>query len=120
MGVAGDSDESARIDPFLRPVSDPALFLVGLFVCTTMLIVTVELHSAITKETTLLERLLIVNDGTGTPARGQYQTFVGHPKQSNLLEIYFHPLREGMVKNHDRQRLPVWTLVRKALESLVY
>lgn len=83
----------------------------------TMLVVTVELHSAITGEKTLLGQTIIHNIG-GTHTSGDYQVEVGHKSDvGNLRKIHTKPLRKGQVIGHPRLTANVWTLVLKGLKS---
>lgn len=96
-----------------------------------MLVVRVELHSAITGEVSTLATAVIDNVG-GTKHRGDYrarvykkgiwerfQSFL-QPRPAWELVRTAKPLREGFVSNHPRLSQPVWSLVRKALESMNY
>lgn len=92
-----------------------------------MLVIRVELHSAITGETTEIARALIYNKG-GTSDRGDYNamTFKGRDgaawtradiiaaKKDNKL------LREAEVLNYPRKSLHVWNLVARALTAMGY
>ncbi len=75
-----------------------------------MIVVKIELHSAITGQTTELGRLHIANDGTGTPERGNYNI--------TKLGKRCRRLSEARVENHPRKSYSVFRLVRRALEAL--
>lgn len=75
-----------------------------------MIVVKIELHSAITGEVSELGRLHIVNDGTGTPTRGNY--YVDKIGKRRRL------LKTARVENHPRKSHTVFRLLRRALEAL--
>lgn len=84
-----------------------------------MLIVRVELSSAITKRTTEIARMEIIDDGSGTEVRGNYNchTLKGRSKEDlDRRQVQ----RAGQIKAWPRQRLHVWNLVAAALERMVY
>lgn len=86
-----------------------------------MLVVKVELHSAITGQVKEIGRVVVCNDGTQHGTRGSYNVFQLRPNRPNtkLIPGWFDkPVRTGEVKNHARLRNPVWNLIRKALEAL--
>jgi hypothetical protein len=76
-----------------------------------MIIVKVELHSAIDKTIHELARMHISNDGTGTDEIGNYKIELLKRGSSSVYRI-------GKVLNHARKRLSVWILVIKALGSV--
>lgn len=87
-----------------------------------MIIVRVELHSAISGEQTELARMMIDNVG-GTVKRGDYRcrTFRGRSREDldrSMREMTV--TREGRVEGHQRLALHVWHLVGKALLSMGY
>ena len=77
-----------------------------------MLVVRVELHSAITRKITEIAQMCISNVG-GTTARGNYEarTFI---KGSSEVA------RAGQVYDYPRQSKHVWNLVARALHSMSY
>lgn len=83
-----------------------------------MLIVRVELWSAITGKTTELARMEVCNIG-GTRNSGDYsvQTMRGRSKEDLNKRIV---AREGKVLGHPRLSQHVWYLVAKALRALEY
>jgi hypothetical protein len=83
-----------------------------------MIVVKVELHSAITHEITELGRMIIHNVG-GTRTRGDYGICVGRKGQGNQ-DILQKPQRLGKVRNHARLAESVWCLVAKALAATRY
>lgn len=96
-----------------------------------MIIVRVELLSAITGRTTELARMTIVNDGTSeNPRSGNYEAVTLRGRNREALEksmLSYHrdhilgaaPHR-GEIKGHRRLDLHVWFLVAKALEVTGY
>lgn len=93
-----------------------------------MIVVKIELHSAITRQMTEIARAVIYNDGTGTDNRGNYGAFscrgrskeALHNHMSNVLGQEATGVHEGQVKNHDRNGLHVLHLVAKALTAMGY
>lgn len=74
-----------------------------------MIVVTVEVWPEGDKARALVvDRMTILNDGTGDAAVGNYNIERLHPIQK-------YAFRKGRVERHDR-RLRVWELVRRALE----
>jgi hypothetical protein len=96
-----------------------------------MIVVRVELHGARTGRVLELGTVIIDNVG-GTDTRGDYRTrayrkgtwarFMGYvqPAPAWALVRKAKPSREGSVTNHPRLSAPIWTLVRKGLESMGY
>jgi hypothetical protein len=84
-----------------------------------MIIIRVELHSAITREVTELARMHISNTGTGTTDKRNYllQTFRGRSKRE--LDNYTIQ-RQQTLENWPSERLHVWNLVCYALAALGY
>jgi hypothetical protein len=87
-----------------------------------MIVVKVELHSAVTREITTLSTMVITNDGTSeTPLYGNYNVYVGRKSgdvsYSRLRQIVRRPMRYGRVEGHNRLRYNVWVLVAKALTA---
>ena len=84
-----------------------------------MIVVTVELHSAVTRKKSNLSTIIIDNVG-GTKARGNYRVRAyrkGYDPYKNPLKGV---VREGCVEGHARLAEPVNNLVYKALKSLGY
>lgn len=77
-----------------------------------MIIVKIELHSAVTGQVTELGRLHITNDGTGTRERGNYD--VERFTKSGGRRV----LSRGRVENHPRLRMSVFALLCKAVDAL--
>lgn len=76
-----------------------------------MIIVKVELHSAITGKVTELGRLRITNDGTGSAERGNYDVAPFGKGGRSIL-------RMARVENYPRLSYSVFRLIRLALEAL--
>jgi hypothetical protein len=94
-----------------------------------MIVVKIELHSAITREVTQLGQMVIANTGKGTRSRGNYT--VKQARKDRLIvqslpdgslaydeKAYLNPQRSGEVLDHARLAKPVWNLVFKALKAL--
>lgn len=82
-----------------------------------MIVIKIELHSAITRKVTTLGQMIIANTG-GTLKRGDYSVHVGNKKDvGNLGKILKSPLRTGRVENYPRISYNVWRLVVRALLS---
>lgn len=75
-----------------------------------MIIVRVELHSAISGEITEIGRMSITNDGTGTQSKGNYVIKLFRKGFKSVL-------KQGTVLDHPRLSTSVWTLVYKALKN---
>lgn len=87
-----------------------------------MIIVRVELHSAITGEKQELARMMIDNIG-GTVTTGNYRarTYRGRDQASLDAAMATNKVtREGRVLGHRRLALHVWHLVAKALSGMGY
>lgn len=88
-----------------------------------MLVVTLSLHSARTKEKKVLGEMVISNWGNrpyGDP-RGDYDVAItkrGSDFQS-MITGHSHPWRTGEVKNFPRKSYSVWRLVMRALKSAI-
>jgi hypothetical protein len=84
-----------------------------------MLVIKIELHSAITGRVTEIGRMNIANDGNGTHSIGHYKAQVlrrGNTTpgwETNEKRI----TRRGAVDNYPRQAYNVWRLVLRALKS---
>lgn len=84
-----------------------------------MIVVKVELHSAITGQVRLLGSAIISNVGTTEDGKyGDYDVRVGRkPDATDLAKVFRQPLRHGSVKRHPRLAQNVWRLVLKAIAS---
>lgn len=86
-----------------------------------MIVLKLELHSAVTGKVTEIGRTIIANDGNGSASRGNYICKVGR-KQPDGTEyqnskIWKDPLRIGTVEDYPRLSYNVWRLVIRALKS---
>lgn len=84
-----------------------------------MLIVRVELHSAITGVVTEIARMNIWNTTGGTRELGEYECATLRGRCKSALDKR-KKQREGSVHEHPRLREHVWCLVSKALKSMGY
>lgn len=85
-----------------------------------MLVVKVELWSAVTGEREELSRMYIANKGdSGVPKRGNYKVAVCRKgvKTCPWYEDAPAAVREGEVLDYPRLSYSVWRLVTKALKS---
>jgi hypothetical protein len=83
-----------------------------------MLVVKVELHSAIDGSIEELGRMIVANDGTGTQEFGNYNVKVARKGQSLSAAVWKHPQREGRVEHYARNAYVVWELIGRALKSV--
>ncbi len=79
-----------------------------------MLVVRIELHSAITGKITEIGRTYIANVG-GTPERGEYDVKVCRKNKLDYIKASKNPLRKGRVSDYPRKSYNVWRLVSRAL-----
>lgn len=93
-----------------------------------MIVVRVELWSAVTGQQTELARMLIDNIG-GDAQRGDYRCRTLRGRSAATLDAAMHSLakgtgksitRQGNVWGHARLREHVWNLVAKALVGMDY
>ena len=83
-----------------------------------MIVIRVELHSAITRQVTELARMHICNVGGGEELRDyEVRTLRGRSRES-LDRRTVH--RRGKVEKHPAKRLHIWHLVGKALVAIGY
>jgi hypothetical protein len=91
-----------------------------------MLVVRVELESAITGEMSEIARMIIANDGTGTGDRGNYwaRAAKGTVQNDHMIPAAImhesRKLRHAEVKDYPRQSLHVWNLVARMLQAMGY
>ncbi len=76
-----------------------------------MLVVKIELHSAVTGEVKTLATGKIINTGAGTPTQGDYRV--------ELKDAAGRPWKSGTVRNFPRKRLLAWDLLARALYSVL-
>lgn len=83
-----------------------------------MIVVKVELHSAVTGEVTEIGRTYIANDGTGTRERGNYKVKVCRKNSYNYSGWNsVKAAREGEVKDYPRLTYNMWRLIIRALKG---
>ena len=84
-----------------------------------MIVVKIELHSAITKRVTLIGKMIICNRGDQPdPKRGNYDVYVGNKKHVDIDAcIIKQPQRMGEVLDYPRLSYNVWRLIIRALKS---
>lgn len=84
-----------------------------------MLVVRVELHSAVTGEISEIARMRLYNDGDGTRTRGNYvgEVFRGRSFEA-LDKTTVH--KRGEIRNWPRLDRHVWNLVTAMLENMGY
>lgn len=76
-----------------------------------MLIIRIELHSAVTGQIRTIATGEIVNTGTGSPTQGNYRI--------ELRDAAGRRWKKGHVGGFPRKRLLAWDLLYRALEKLV-
>lgn len=83
-----------------------------------MIVIRIELHSAITKRVTEIARMRICNVG-GTRERGSYSVETLRGRCVEQLDRY-QPQRRGLVREYPRLKIHVWHLVARALIAMGY
>lgn len=84
-----------------------------------MIVLKVELHSAVTGKVTTLGSAIISNRGDGSNTRGNYDVRVGNKRDANnLVSVYRKPQRRGEVLDYPRTSYSIWRLVLRALRSV--
>jgi len=76
-----------------------------------MLVVRIELHSAVTDGVSTIATGVIVNTGTGSPTQGNYRI--------ELRDAAGRRWKSGHIEGFPRKRLLAWDLLYRALEKLV-
>ena len=83
-----------------------------------MIVVKVELHSAITGKVELLGQAIIRNVITSPDGkRANYKIHVGRRGERDLKKVYDKPQRQGWVSNWPRESYSVWRLVSRTLRN---
>lgn len=83
-----------------------------------MLVLKLELHSAITGEVKEIGRTIIANTGGGSVTKGDYTIKVARKRDTfTNKDTWKKPLRTGDVKNYPRCSYNVWRLVIRSLLS---
>lgn len=90
-----------------------------------MLVVTVELRSAIDGHREVLGEVVIANDGTGTHRKGNYKAVAVRKGRKQPLGLSVSVgskdvTRQTEVKGYNRISEPVWNLVAKCLKGMGY
>ena len=90
-----------------------------------MLVVKVELHSAITGRVSEIARMVIANTGTSEdPKRGDYTCYTLRGRNAEALNKAMvegsPPVRSALVLNYPRLAVHVWNLVAAALSNMNY
>lgn len=83
-----------------------------------MIIVRVELHSAITRKVTEIARMEICNRG-GVPERCDYSVATLRGRSRGQFDRH-EVTREGVVTDYPRLSIHVWHLVARALGAMGY
>lgn len=83
-----------------------------------MIVVRVELHSAITHKITEIARMDICNEG-GDSQHGDYGVYVMRGRDRETLAER-HVQREAKVFNYPRLSLHVWNLIFRSLSAAGY
>lgn len=82
-----------------------------------MIVVKIELHSAITGKVSTIGKMVIDNIG-GTKQRGNYRVRVGNKNDAdNLRAVMQRPQRTGEVTDYPRLSYNVWRLIARSLLS---
>jgi hypothetical protein len=76
-----------------------------------MLVIRIELHSAVTGRITTIATGKIVNTGTGSSTQGNYRI--------ELRDAAGRVWKRGHIEGFPRKRLLAWDLFYRALEKLV-
>lgn len=84
-----------------------------------MIVIRVELWSAVTGEKKELARMHIANDGAGTLTHGDYDGTTFRGRDSAALDK-LRPNRTGKVAHYPRKALHVWHLVARMLAAMEY
>lgn len=79
-----------------------------------MIVVRIELHSAITGNVTQLGVMTIANDGTGTNEVCDYNGYIWRKPDFKAVT------RSGRLIGHRRHALTVWHLVARMLSNMGY
>ena len=85
-----------------------------------MIVVSVDLYSAVTGKKTNLGTAIIYNDGTGTNTRGNYEALT--LRKGTKLKSWSKstPVRRARVLNYARLKEPIWSLITEALCNMSY
>jgi hypothetical protein len=75
-----------------------------------MLVIKVELHSAVTREVKTIATAHIVNEGTGTELRGNYRMW--------LMGKNCRAMTDVRITNWPRKSKHVWQLISRMLKEI--
>jgi hypothetical protein len=84
-----------------------------------MIVITVELHSAITGKVTQLGKAILANTG-GSHELGDYRLAVGRKGHAELRSLWARPHREAFVDRFPRLQKNVWYLLARSLAAAGY
>lgn len=76
-----------------------------------MIVVKIELHSAVTGKVSEIGRMVLSNDGGGSRTRGNYNIQVMRRGTTDKVQ------KHGFIANYPRLAYSVWELIRRALET---
>jgi hypothetical protein len=79
-----------------------------------MIVLKLELHSALDGSIEELGRMYIYNDGTGTQEIGNYNAKI---MRKGIKDQFGPVYKTGYVFNHARKRDVIWKLILKAIQS---
>lgn len=82
-----------------------------------MIEVWVVLKSAVTGDTTRLGRMTICNDGAASQQNPEVGDYVAEVMRKPDFTL---PTRKTGIVGHKRHKLPIWSLVAKALNGMGY
>ena len=83
-----------------------------------MLVIRIELHSAVTRRVKTIGKMIISNRCTHAGGkREDYDVEVGRRDKLNTVDVMRNPLRKGRVEDYPRLSYNVWRLVIRALLS---
>jgi len=86
-----------------------------------MIVVKVELHSAVTGNVTEIGKMIVDNVGDRSyrdPSRGDYRVRLGRRGRTKTDEVLDSPQKTGEVLNYPRLTYSVWVLVARALKAV--
>lgn len=84
-----------------------------------MIVVRVELWSAVTGARTELARMHISNDGTGSATRRNYDGMTFRGRSAAQLDR-LTPSKSGRLADFPSQQLHIWNLVARMLDRMGY
>lgn len=82
-----------------------------------MIVVKIELHSAVTKKITLLGSMIIHNTSGGGKLRDYGVKVARKPDAADLPKQFKNPQRIGEVLRYPAEAYNVWRLVSRAIRS---